>query len=665
MDSASAWSAIADAFIDTFEVPPRILAAEWIPANVRIPGQTESPGPFDLSLFPHAKEVLEALDDIEVEEIILIWSTRNGKTFTTLAAIPFWATQRSKPIGFASSDGKNLQDNVERKLYPMLESTPATADLVPSPHFRNSKEVTIGNVTVVLANARSKNTLANFPAQLVIANEVGLWPLNSVQRLRQRLRNFKLSSKAILEGKPETKGLCTISKLANGPDVQRRIRNVQCPHCRQFQPLVWGWGKPGAGVKWERSYGHSTEFRAVSSAYYECKTGCKITSSERSAILRSAVWCPEGQTVDENGKLCGTPLVPSQKRVAFVRLSALYSLMVPGWGAIVSEWFEVKHDKELIREFVTGTLAEEYDPKPKSKTFNEVAFRLSVSIPRGVCPEWSRFAVLVADCGFHANSDSLEFWWQFQAWGLLNGKPRGHVCDFGYMHGEKGFKELFRKIEYEHASGGMIKPAKTGVDFGDGNVSAKILTLCDELNAEQKSLAKRNKVIPLKGDSRRDSAPGWYVHGYFDSRKEFELKMMKARGECDFITIRSHNSQSWREGLVSGIIEEKDKDFLSLPAEIGARCEEFEPFLNELTADYRSDEGRWERVGKNENGDLLRYGRAIASVHTNHDKNWVRICNSDPITTAVTPQQPSEADPFKMVGQGSLVSLLKGSFVNG
>ena len=79
-----------------------------------------------MSLFPHAEAILEALDETEVEEIILIWSTRNGKTFTTLAAIPFWATQRSKPIGFASSDAKNLVDNVEKKLYPMLESTPAT-----------------------------------------------------------------------------------------------------------------------------------------------------------------------------------------------------------------------------------------------------------------------------------------------------------------------------------------------------------------------------------------------------------------------------------------------------------------------------------------------------------------------------------------------------------
>ena len=649
-----------------FSVNDRILASVWIPEHVRIPDQTESPGPFDVTLFPHVLAVLEAVDDIEVEEIILIWSTRNGKTFTTLALIPFWVVQRSKPIGFASSDGKNLGDNVDKKLYPMLEATPATSDRVPPHHLRNSKEVSIGKVTVVLANAKSKNTLANFPAQLVIANEVGLWPMNSVQRLRQRLRNFKLTAKAILEGKPETKGQCTISRLAGGADVQRRIRQVPCPHCGTYQPLIWGWGRSGAGVKWEHQGGHSTEQLASRSAYYECVNGCRIMSDQRPEMIRRGVWAPEGQTVTKEGILTGTPTVVSKKRVAFVRLSALYSLMVPGWGAIVGEWFEVKDNKELIREFVTGTLAEEYDPKPKSKEFSEVAARLSCQVPQGMCPAWSRFAVLVVDCGFHTNSQQLEFWWQYQAWGMMDDRVRGHIVDWGYSFGIEQFKTTFRTIQYPHMNGGVMRPVKTGVDFGDGNVSAKILLMCNELNQEQTNPSKKNKVIPLKGDSRRDTAPGWYVHGYFDDRKERELNQLKKRGQCDFITVRTHNTQSWREGLVSGIIEPNDKDFVSLPREVGVHPEDYESFLNEFTADYRSENQTWERSGRNENGDLLRYGRAMASLHTNHDKNWLRICSAKPLTEAPRVESSVEDEnPFSLVGQGMAVSLFKGTFSDG
>lgn len=648
-----------------YDVPPRILAVDWIPEHVRIPDQTESPGPFDVSLFPHVVGVLELVDDVECNEIILIWSTRNGKTFLILALILFWATQRSKPIGFASSDGKNLQDNVDKKLYPMLETTPATADKIPPPYMRNSREVTIGKVVVVLANAKSKNTLANFPAQLVVANEVGLWPLNSVQRLRQRLRNFKLSSKAIFEGKPETKGSCTISRLANGKDVQRRIRQVPCPHCGKYQPLIWGWGKSGAGIKWKKKSGGTTEFDAVSSAYYECVSGCKILSAERADMIRKGVWVPEGQTVNENGVLAGVPDVVSTKRVALIDLAAFYSLMIGGWGAIVSEWFEVRDDKELIREFVTGTLAQEYDPKPKSKVYSEVASRMSADVPRGYCPAWSSFGVMVVDCGFHSNSQSLEFWWQFQAWGMVDDKVRGHLVDFGYEFGVVDFKKRFASIKYPHEKGGMVAPSKTGIDFGDGNVGTKIVAFCTELNDMQQGAAKKNKVIPLRGDSRRDTTPGWYVQGYFDDRKPFELKIMKQRGECDFITVRSQASQSWREGLVSGIIEPEDKDFISLPREIAESPEEYEAFLNELTADFKSDKGTWERNGKNENGDLLRYGRAMASVHTNHDKNWTRICNSGPSIVVELKEKSAEDDPFSLVGQGALVSLLKGTLTNG
>ena len=65
-----------------------------------------------------------------------------------------------------------------------------------------------------------------------------------------------------------------------------------------------------------------------------------------------------GCTLTRTGKIKGTPDVPSVQRVAFTKLSSLYSCLIDGWSQIVGEWFDCKDDVELRREFITGTIRE-------------------------------------------------------------------------------------------------------------------------------------------------------------------------------------------------------------------------------------------------------------------------------------------------------------------
>ncbi|MFV0444406.1 MAG: hypothetical protein ACK5Q5_12625, partial [Planctomycetaceae bacterium] len=64
--TAAVWSSWAP--------PPPSSAVDWVPRNIIIPDETETPGPFDLDLFPHCQGVLAAFDTPHVRSILMPWS---------------------------------------------------------------------------------------------------------------------------------------------------------------------------------------------------------------------------------------------------------------------------------------------------------------------------------------------------------------------------------------------------------------------------------------------------------------------------------------------------------------------------------------------------------------------------------------------------------------
>lgn len=652
-------------------------ALEWIEEFCRLPANTETPGPFDLSVAPHVAEPIATINSYETQEIIMDWATRNCKTYTAVFILICWIYQYSAPCGVASAS-LGLRDKlVEDKLYPALEACSKTSSLIPASFERSNDELWVGRHKIETAIASSNKTMASFAAQLILLNECGLWKINAIQRLRQRLKNFGSFSKLVIEGKTEDKATCTITALVNQPDVQRRVRNVQCPHCKTYQPLVWGWGEAGPGVKWEPLNGRQNAAHAMATVYYECVKGCKIVEGEfdRRKMMQEGVWVPEGCTITKTGRLRGTPDVVSERRVAFIRLSSLYSLLIDGWSQVVAEWFECKHDEELRREFITGTLGEPYDPRPKSRLPNRIAERLACQTPIGIAPAWSKFITIVADVGHDMKTDELEFWWSAAAWARIGKRVRGHWMDEGHFgFGElDAFLEFIATCEWPHEDGGVIRPRGRciGIDSGDGNVSAKIYQLCDVIT-ELYFQSTQARCYPIKGDSRKSHKMSWFEWGDQGDTKEERERNREIDGG-NLISVNTERSQSWRENCIAGRITEDDTDFLSLPKEYLDDWEAHEDSLIELAADYRDEKGRWERTGKNERGDLYRYHRVMASVRTFKDTTWGKVTRN-PVErrkrAAQTPrpqqQEPNIIETF--VGDGppmTLTDLLKVMKSNG
>jgi len=631
--------------VDAWIPPASTLCAKWVPENIRVPAELETPGDFDLDKFPHARGVLEAADDPGIREIYLRWATRNAKTFTALSVLVCLVDQYQRPGLFAAPDEASADDIVQTSLYPMLEACRATSHRLLPHHRRNEKYVVIDRTRIRKSYAGSKTRLARFPACYGLATEVGLWPINMVNRFRQRGRLFPFDRKMIFEGKPEEEGNCAISTLVDGKTTQRRRYHVPCPHCGLHQCLTWGDQKGDTpGIKWDSTNGKDP-LRASKTAYYQCESGCRIDDVHRGDMMRAGVWVAEGQYVNDAGEVCGTPDIEGAN-VAFDELSSLYALVISGWGQLVREYFEAKDDPEAYREFVTGTLAQCWKTQRADLAPNVVTERLKTDEPLRRVPAWGKF--LTRSFDVQNQPTGLEFPWGVCAWG---DGGRGALVDYGVAYGWDEVQRLHEHQHYSHADGGpVLQPCWSGIDASDGNVTEEVYTLC-------RSLAR---TLPLKGMAHKMT--DCYRFSPLDGAPKQSRHSNRRRvltGETMLIGVNSDRSQDWIQKHLEGVVKRDSPQWFSLPLEAAMDETLIAEMLNEYGEDYLDARGfrkrRWNRKDSNKPNDMrdvIRYCWILAMFVTDQGNNWNALPARDSVRHEAPRQKQRSQPPAVLTGGG-------------
>ena len=646
------WLSTAQAW--RFAERPRVR--DWVLKNIRVPGEMETPGAFDASLVPHVDGVLHAADDPEVREIYLRWSTRNGKTFTALSILACLVSETGRPGMLCSADEERVNDVIDGQFYPMLESCEPIRDRLPKAWNRSIKRgVVIGKARIRRAFQKSKSKLASFPACYGVANEAGLYELAAIGRFRHRARLFPFHSLLIFEGKPENKGSCAISHLADKESTQRRFRFVPCPHCGKFQRLVWGDQKPdGPGVKWETGKdGKSSTKLARETVHYQCENGCRIDNANRAEMMRRGVWVAEGCEVDAVGTITGNPKQPS-RYVAFDGLSALYSLAIDGWGQLAAEWLDACKNIETIREFVTATLAEAWEVKERKVDASVVGKRLGSHENRGVVPDWGVF--LTQSFDVQTSGGQMTFPWQVCAWGA---NQRGHLVDYGVCRSLDEFRNMLKTQTFSKAGGAILTPSWRSIDTSDGNVTEEIYSLCREFI----------RLLPRKGGSSQfanNEGLRLFTIGATDSsvaRRVSPQDCIGSNGVIDgqpvLMLVNTERSQQWVQRQLDGSMPADSPSRFTLCAEAAIDGLLHEQLVNEHKVEELNKQGykstKWKRVdfGKpNDQRDVLRDNWTLAQLVTNDGAWWVNVgagsssvggvVQTTPQAQAPAPQQPSQ-----------------------
>lgn len=616
--------------------PPAVRHADWIPRNVYVPRQGQTPVRFDLDTYPHATDVLACFDDANVREIFLGWSAQGlGKTTIGIALAVSVAVNMPRPMLALREN----QENTEKFLFgeqiiPTLEACLQTRSLLPPPHRRTKDFVNLTHCRIWRAYSGAPGTLSGYPAAVAICSEVSKWDkshtgeADPVELVVARLINYPFDSKAVFESTPAEARTCRITKLCRQKGVLVLKRWVPCPHCGTYQLLVFGGREANQpGVKWDKPpNGRSDPQLAEETAWYRCVNGCRIEDGDRHALLRAGVWLADNQSIGKakvrNGEIVKPGRItgrrPVASKIAFgdpvdAPFGALYSLAVSGWGFTARAFFDSSR-----QQFFNSILGAVYDPVPIVTTPHELAERLCCDDPAGEVPAWGKIVTAGIDC-----QDAGDvFPWVVCAWG---DGGRGQEIEHGISVGETELCRDVLNAKWSHADGGpRLMLSQALIDSG--------------FDAERiYDLARRHRrLLPCKGSSKP-----------FDT--EYRLKSLdpeqrrnrRARGRVQLVEVNTDWTQDWIQRLINGETSPEDPPF-ALSSQSAIDLDFLEELLNEQKVDGVDKHGYPTKVWvrrhahqPNDFRDALRYAKAAASLLTQHGRRWHRLpdrrkANADP-----------------------------------
>lgn len=448
--------------------------SQWADARRRLSSEgSAEPGQWITARAEYQREMMDAVSDPEVEQVVAMIASQLGKTDALiLNTLGYYIDQEPSPILVVEprvDDAKSLSKD---RIAPMLRDTPCLRGKVAEARSRDSGNTTLhktfpgGHVT--LGGANSPAGLAMRPIRVLLCDEVDRYPVSAgtegdpVSIATKRTSTF-WNRKIILVSSPTEKGASRITKAYEATDQRRYF--VPCPHCGHEQTLRWSqvmWDKDEAGQHLPHTAAYVCE---------EC--GALWSDGERWAAVKAGKW--------------RATAVGPQGRVGF-HLSAIAS----PWkrlAELVQEFLDAVGQPTLMQTFVNTVLAETWEVQGEAPEFERLYARRE-EWPASEVPA----PVLFLTAGVDVQGDRLEA----RVWGWDRNHGRWLIerrIIEGNLYDAEPWDALtvFRNQTWRHASGAYMRLARLAVDIG-GHHTRRVL--------EWAKAQRSAEVMAVRGDSR-------------------------------------------------------------------------------------------------------------------------------------------------------------------
>ncbi|WP_214720714.1 phage terminase large subunit family protein [Exiguobacterium sp. s192] len=231
----------------TLPPPPDLTVSEWADAYRKLSSESSAePGQWRTDRAPYQRAIMDAVNDPELEKIVIMSSAQVGKTELILNTLGYHIDFDPAPIMIMQPTVALAQSFSKERLAPMIRDTPAIKNKVSDAKSRDSGNTTLqksfpgGYVAMVGANAPSG--LASRPIRILLADEIDRFPVSAgtegdpLSLAEKRTNNF-YNRKKIFVSTPTNKGT---SRIEVEYELSTKERwNLACPSCDAFQPLKW------------------------------------------------------------------------------------------------------------------------------------------------------------------------------------------------------------------------------------------------------------------------------------------------------------------------------------------------------------------------------------------------------------------------------------------
>ena len=469
-----------EAFNSGLRPDPDLTVTEWADLYRMLPKKSSAePGKYRSSRTPYVREIMDALSpSSRIQGIVVMKGTQLGFTELGNNWFGYVADVSPGPMMMIFPTSELAKDHSKQKLQPTIQETPRLKDKVKEHRTRDSgntiqtKEFPGGILFLSGSNSgaffRSKSIRFLFLDDIDgFEHDIG-GEGDPADLARKRTDTYGNRKKIMEVSTPTVKGISRIERSFLESD--QRFYHVPCPHCGEYQRLLWG--GPGAdfGLKFTRD-----EHGKAVDVWHEC-AAChgQIDEHHKTDMLERGRWIPT---------------YPERQKRGY-QISSLYSpLGWVSWLQIVKEFLEAKTFKERLKVWTNTRLGEVFEEKGDQYDWvllkNRCESYAILTVPEGglfltagIDVQDNRLAVVIRAWG-----RGEESWLIF--WGEIYGDPEQPQV----------WSDLDQLLSrsFEHANGNVLHVVSAAIDSG-GHHTQAVYNF-----ARQRS----PKVMAIKGSNSR------------------------------------------------------------------------------------------------------------------------------------------------------------------
>lgn len=456
-----AWRAVRQRlFKRTLSPPPKLQLDEWADQYRYLSRENSAePGRWNTERTPYLRDIMRAITDPTVEEVVVMKAARVGYTEGIVGnGIGFFIDQDPCPQLVVQPTVDDAEGWSKDNLTPLIEETPRLHGKVRDQKSRSSGNTILakrypgGSLKAIGAN--SPRGFRRLTVRIVWFDEVDGYPLGGAgsegdQVSLGRKRALSFDNRKIIMGSTPT--LKDASRIESAYNVSSKGRcYVACPHCNHAQVFSW------KNIAWDKeTLPDGTVKHLPQTAHYVCANpdcGCVIEERHKRSMVTACKWIHEFPT----------------RRVRGFHISSLYSLFHGArWEVLVEEFLAAKEDPSLLQVWVNTVLGETFEERGDRVDASTLASRCEpyrASVPRGV-------GLLTAAAD--VQGDRIEF--KVKGWGAAQ---ESWLIDTQVFWGDPGQPEVWESLDvalrtkYKHELGPELGIRAAAIDSGGHHTDA-------------------------------------------------------------------------------------------------------------------------------------------------------------------------------------------------
>ncbi len=464
-----------------FARPTELTVSQWADDYRRLSsGASAEPGKWRTSRAPYQQEMMNAVNEYGVKEIVFMTSAQVGKTEILNNIIGYFIHKDPSPILLIQPILQMAESWSKERFAPMIRDNKVLRDLISDPKTRDSgntvlhKQFLGGHITI--AGANSPPSLASRPIRIVLLDEEDKYPASAGTEgdpgsLAQKRTTTFWNRLLIAASTPGIEGHSRIAARYNISDQRKYY--VPCPECKEYQVLQWSNLK--FDLAEQKPGSNKNNIIIPQNVYYECShCAAQLNESDKFWMLKNGKWQAEQPF---NG-------------VAGFHISELYSPWVK-WSEMVENFLKAKISSEKLQTWVNSSLGE---------TWKEDTVGIDSDSLINRKESWGKVApkgVITITCGVDIQDDRIEA--EVIGWGL---EEESWSLQYHILHGDPAQSKVWRALDnvinqnIQHANGTTLKISCTCIDSGHHTESVYEYCKAREMN----------RVFAIKGSSQTGKA---------------------------------------------------------------------------------------------------------------------------------------------------------------